>query len=387
MLRVFLDCQSLFCDFDHLRREIGFVDWVRDREVAEIHVLGTSQGTGGGGREFTLTFIGRARFAGQQDTLRFISNATDTQTEERDALTRTLKLGLVRFAAGTAIADRIVITYDAPSVDVPAVPTDDPWNFWVFEFGVGGSIRGEEQQRNYSVNGRIEANRVTEAWKVGLFARAGYDRSEFEFELDSTFINRSRNIFFRGQSVWSLGAHWSAGFVAWSDVSTFRNFRFSLQGGPSVEFNVYPYSESSRRALTIQYTVGVAYFDYDSVTVFGKESETLPKHVLEVGGGAQQPWGNVFVRVEASQFLNDPAKHRIELLGGFNLRLFRGLQLNLFGSVARVKDQINLPAGELSPEEILLRRRQLGTEFEYRVNMGFNYTFGSIFNNIVNPRF
>ncbi len=387
MLRVFLDCQSLFCDFDHLRREIGFVDWVRDREVAEIHVLGTSQGTGGGGREFTLTFIGRARFAGQQDTLRFISSATDTRAEERDALTRTLKLGLVRFAAGTAIADRIVITYDAPSVDAPAVPTDDPWNFWVFELGVGGSIRGEEQQRNYSVNGRIEANRVTEAWKIGLFARAGYNRSEFEFDSTETFINTSRNIFFRGQSVWSLGAHWSAGFVALSDVSTFRNFRLSLQGGPSVEFNVYPYSESSRRELTIQYTVGVAYFDYDSVTVFGKESETLPKHVLEVGGGAQQPWGNVFVRVEGSQFLNDPAKHRIELFGGFNLRLFRGLRLNFFGSVARVKDQINLPAGELSPEEILLRRRQLGTEFEYRINMGFNYTFGSIFNNIVNPRF
>lgn len=282
MLRVFLDCQSLFCDFDHLRREIGFVNWVRDREVAEIHVLGTSQGTGGGGREFTLTFIGRARFAGQQDTLRFISSATDTQTEERDALTRTLKLGLVRFAAGTAIADRIVITYDAPSVDVPVVPTDDPWNFWVFEFGVGGSIRGEEQQRNYSVNGRIEANRVTEAWKIGLFARAGYDRSEFEFDSTETFINTSRNIFFRGQSVWSLGAHWSAGFVVSSDVSTFRNFSFSLRGGPSVEFNVYPYSESSRRELTIQYTVGVAYFDYEERTVFDKESETLPKHVLEV---------------------------------------------------------------------------------------------------------
>lgn len=52
-----------------------------------------------------------------------------------------------------------------------------------------------------------------------------------------------------------------------------------------------------------------------------------------------------------------------------------------------MKDQINLPAAGLSPEEVLLRRRQLGTEFEYRVNMGFNYTFGSIFNNIVNPRF
>lgn len=57
-LRVFLDCQTFFCDFDHFRREIAFVNWMRDRQDAQVHILGTGQGTGGGGREFTFTFIG-----------------------------------------------------------------------------------------------------------------------------------------------------------------------------------------------------------------------------------------------------------------------------------------------------------------------------------------
>ncbi len=386
-LRVFLDCQSLHCDFDHLRREIGFVNWVRDREVAQIHVLGVSQQTGSGGREVTLNLVGRGRFVGRVDTLRFVTNTTDTDSERRDALTRALALGLVRFTVGTPIADRIEISYEAPSVDLSAGPTHDPWNFWVFEFGAGGSIRGEEQQRNYSGNGRIQANRVTEVWKLNLFGRARYSRSEFELDETETFINTSRSIFFAATSVWSLGPHWSAGFLVRSNTSTFANFDLSLDVGPAVEFSLYPYSESTRREITVQYTLSVSHFNYEEITIFDKEQETLPRHILEISVGAQQPWGNVFGRLEAGQFLDDLDKHRIELFGGFNLRVFRGLRLNLFASVARVKDQINLPAEDLSPEERLLRRRQLGTDFEYNANLSFSYTFGSIFNNIVNPRF
>src|ERR1041385_8095423 len=35
-LNVFLDC-SFFCDFDYIRTEIPFVNWVRDRTDADVH--------------------------------------------------------------------------------------------------------------------------------------------------------------------------------------------------------------------------------------------------------------------------------------------------------------------------------------------------------------
>ncbi|MFQ6046753.1 MAG: hypothetical protein ACE5PT_10425, partial [Gemmatimonadales bacterium] len=31
-LKVFLDCNAPNCDFDHFRREITWVNWVRDRQ-------------------------------------------------------------------------------------------------------------------------------------------------------------------------------------------------------------------------------------------------------------------------------------------------------------------------------------------------------------------
>ena len=70
-LRVFLDCG--FCDFDFMRTEIAFVDYVRDRQDAQVHILVTNRQTGGGGTEFTLHFIGQHDLAKLADTLTYDS--------------------------------------------------------------------------------------------------------------------------------------------------------------------------------------------------------------------------------------------------------------------------------------------------------------------------
>lgn len=41
-----------------------------------------------------------------------------------------------------------------------------------------------------------------------------------------------------------------------------------------------------------------------------------------------------------------------------------------------------MPREDIADEDVLLQRRQLGTEFE----VGFSFTFGSVTNNVVNPR-
>lgn len=75
-------------------------------------------------------------------------------------------------------------------------------------------------------------------------------------------------------------------------------------------------------------------------------------------------------------------------MNGFvQLRLFRGFSLNVNGFYSWVRDQLFLPAGAASSEEILLRQLQLETSFNYFTSIGFSYQFGSIFNKVVNPRF
>jgi len=52
-----------------------------------------------------------------------------------------------------------------------------------------------------------------------------------------------------------------------------------------------------------------------------------------------------------------------------------------------IRNQLYLARSGLSDEEILTERRQLATDSRYSISFGFSYTFGSIFNNVVNPRF
>jgi hypothetical protein len=59
----------------------------------------------------------------------------------------------------------------------------------------------------------------------------------------------------------------------------------------------------------------------------------------------------------------------------------------MYGSVTLLRDQLYLPKGGATEEEILLQRKALSTNYSYFAGIGLTYTFGSIFNNVVNPRF
>ena len=49
-------------------------------------------------------------------------------------------------------------------------------------------------------------------------------------------------------------------------------------------------------------------------------------------------------------------------------------------------DQIYLAKGDLTREQVLLRQSQLATTYRAFVYAGISYTFGSVLNNVVNPR-
>ena len=52
-----------------------------------------------------------------------------------------------------------------------------------------------------------------------------------------------------------------------------------------------------------------------------------------------------------------------------------------------IHDQLSLIKGEATLEQVLLRRTMLETNYSYYFSFGLSYTFGSIYSNVVNPRF
>ncbi len=386
-VRVFLDCRTR-CDFDHIRREIPYVNWVRDRQDAQVHLLVTSQRTGAGGRENTLAFIGLDDMAALSDTLLQISSPNDTRAEERDQLTRAIALGLMPYVARTPQASRIDIAYRAPEgPEILPAEVSDPWNYWIFRLGANGSLGGEERSSDYSISGNASANRTTLDMKTELWLYGRYAESSFELSDGSTTTAVRRDYGTSLLQVWSLGDHWSAGGTIEASHSLFSNYDLRFVAAPALEYSVWPYLESTRRQLTFLYAIGVQHADYVELTVFLETQETRPVHSLFAGLSMNEPWGNATVGLEAFQYLHDLTKHRVEFFGSLRVRLVRGLDLRVNGFIARVKDQIQLRAGEATDEEILLRQRELGTDFRYGFSFGITYRFGSIYNNAVNPRF
>ncbi len=392
-LRVFLDCPNSFCDFDYYRTEITFVNWVRERTFAQLHLLITSQSTGSG-REYTLTFIGLERFAGAQDTLRYLSHSTDTDDDIRKGLGRTMRLGLVRFASKTPLGERIEVSYSAPAQ--AAAQVKDNWNYWVFNVRVSSNFYGEHSYKNNYMSAGLSARRITEAWKIDLSTNQSYQQNDYLLPVyDSTGAQigevLSRNITrsYGGDLLVarSMGPHWSAGALGSIFSSTYSNQDLTLKFGPAVEFNIYPYSQSTRKLLALRYNLSLASFNYRDTTIFNRLSEVRATQSLTVSLDVKQPWGSAGLSVEASNYLYDFSKNHLQIFGNGNFRLFKGLSFDFFSFVNLIHDQLSIQKGGATEQQVLLRRRQLATSYSYQGFVGLRYTFGSKFANVVNPRF
>jgi hypothetical protein len=384
-IRVFLDCNS--CDFDYLRREVPFVNYVRDRKDAEVHILVTTQFTGSGGVEYTFRFIGLGRFEKVDDELKYTAAQTLTADERRRGYTEVLKLGLVRYVTSTNAADRLRLVYRPENTKAPAPQPRDPWNFWSFRIRGNGAVNGEASSKSRNVAASAIANRTTENWKINISNFLNFHTNEFTLSDGEQLTDDSHDHSLGGLVVKSLSDHWSLAGRGRVASTTFLNQDRSYRVAGGIEYSVFPYAESSRRELTLQFTTGVNHFKYLQATIYGKDRETVADGVLIGSLDVRQPWGSSGLSLEAATYFHDLKRRRLVLAGDIDIRLFKGFSLTMDGSVSRIHDQLYLRAGGATDEEILLRRRQLATNYRYRFSVGASYTFGSIFNNIVNTRF
>lgn len=378
---VYIDCDN--CDIDFIRTEIHFVNYVIDRKDSDLHILITDQKTGSNGREYTLTFLGRHEFANDNDTIVFFTQQDDTDDGRREKLVKYLKIGLLKYIAETNVAKSITINYTAPKISDVVI---DNWDYWVFKLSFRSHFNGEESYQYKYLRGSLDINRITEDWKLRFRAGTNYNEQIFSFD-DDEVVNISRGNYSRITLVKSVSEHWSVGFTGRVDNSSYSNYKLRTQFYPAIEYNIHPYSESTRKILRFLYRFGYRYTKYNEITIYDKLEEGLFKQSLDIVLELKQPWGTVETSLEGSNYFNDFSKNRISLDMELSLKLFKGFTLDLDGGYTMIHDQLNLPKSDVSDEDILLQRRQMETQYNYWGSVGISYTFGSIYNNIVNPRF
>ncbi|HUX96220.1 MAG TPA: hypothetical protein VMV47_10855 [Bacteroidales bacterium] len=380
-VKVFIDCRS--CDMNYTRQEIPFVNYVRDTHEAEVYLLVTNQPAGSGGNQYTFSFQGLQKFKGLNDTIRYTSNPDETGAIVREKKTSMIKMGLIRYVARTPYFDEIDIKN---TKEIKQHEIEDKWNNWVFELQTSPQFNAEETYNRVSFYNSFRINRVTPDIKLEMeLDQFTNKQSYIEDDVTTEYLVSSKAI--QNLLVKSLGNHWSAGLRLDLESSTSRNYDMNLDFLPTIEYDIYPYSEATHRQFRIMYSIGYEYSNYTDTTIYNMTVEGLFNHSLRAAYQIQKKWGSINLSASGSNYLGDFSKNRFGFWGYTRIRIIKGLSLSVNAGLSYINNQINLAKGELSEAERLLRLKQQATNYYMNGGVSLSYTFGSIYNNVVNPRF
>ena len=389
LLSVYLDCRS--CDGFFIRSEINFINFVRDQADAEVHLIVTSQGTGAGGRKFNIEFIGLNDFAELSNTLSYTSFDSDTYDEERTGLVKTIRLGFIPFLAERNSLTNFDLTYSGSSNIQTQTTKKDPWNSWIFEVGGNTWFSGEENSEDLSLNGRVRINKTTDDIKIRINYNENYSREIYRSTDDDgnrtedVFTTQNRNAF--GLLAFTINDHWSVGSYMSTGTSTRDNIDFRIGATPAVEYSFYPYSDYARREVTLRYGLFSSYYDYTERTIYNEVEEFLVRQELNFSMDYTKPWGGIEARVNARSYLHDFSKNRIGTGFVVDMRIVRGLSIYFDVNYQWINDQLSISAEGVTDKEAIADTQQQLTSYQFWGRVGFEVTFGSIYNNVVNTRF
>jgi hypothetical protein len=307
-----------------------------------------------------------------------------------------LKLGLTPYITKTDMARHITVQMktDKPANEVKkdsAGIKKDPWNYWVFQANVNGSINSEEVYKSSSLNGDFSANRVTEELRIGFSFNGGKSKSVYEFEDDNGVFQkltiRNDNYDASHHLIKSLTDHWSWGYEAKLSRNSFSNIKAQPVLRTGIEYNIFPYKQVNTKYFTIGYILDFRRNSYFDTTLFDKTKETLAGHTLQAKLTINQKWGTIRLGAEYHNYFHNWKYLNLETNADLNIRISGGLSVFLYTAARLIRDQIFLPKEGASVQDVLARRRQIATGYQVFNHFGISYRFGSKLNNFVNPRF
>jgi hypothetical protein len=391
-IKLFIDCSNVWCDQTYIRSEINIIDFLLDRVSADVHMLITSQSLGNGGDRYQLIFYGQKRFAGMRDTLRFNMPPLATEVEIREKMLTNIKIGLVPYIAKTDQVSYLKFDLKKNEDDEEKLEdTTDAWNYWVFRLGANGNINTDQNYLNTNFNGNFSANRTTEQTRIDFRISTGKNRSVFKYENEDgeeesfTVLNTNYNI--NHTLVKSISDHWSYGYYFFLRNSTFSNIQNSFRYIPAIEYNIFPYKDVNNKYFAIGYGLDLRHNNYYEETIYNRMNENLIGHSARIVTSFNQKWGTLSSSVYYDAFFHDLKQMSLEINIQADVRLTGNLSFWAFAFGGLTRNQVFIPKGGTSVEDVLSRRRQLASGYNFGTFFGISYRFGSMLNNFVNPRF
>lgn len=393
-----INCQT-YCDIDFLKTRINSVNYIIDRFEANVYLMIISEATGSG-EKVNLLFEGQKEFKGINDTISYFILDTETTDITRERMVSRIKLGLVPYFTHTPFASALEITLPErdSTIGSPESIATDKWKNWIFSIGTSGNYNKDDYQSSRSVRGSVSAGKTTEKIKISSNNSLAASTSRWVFEEEEIIVNRNRASTFN-QVVFSIGNRFAAGGNVSAGYDQYNNHRFYFRVKPAVEYNVFPYKESVKKMLTINYSAGPAYYRYIDTSYYGiGEAEWLVEQYLSVNSKITQKWGEIELAGGWSTYLNSFTLEGKKIHGtdinnywifeSVSFQILKGLSIYLGSSFGFTQGVLpNIPQKDFTQEDLITNSRVYPTSKSLYLFWGLNYRFGSKTSNIVNPRF
>lgn len=380
-INLFLDCSS--CDIDYIKNEIVFVNYMRDIADADLHLLITTAQAGSMGVEFILSFKGLKGFSGTQFQLKYVASLYETEANINSRIVKEIKMGLAPFLSQTCIEGSFDISYTEKEAKRLK---SDKWGNWTFTTELSAGLKGEEHKSSQEGKVLLDIDKVVDEYKNNLTGFITLNREEYS--LDGEEIKSNYNEYGLTQLyVHSLNDYFSLGGLLSYKSSTYTNMEHELEISPAIEYNIFPYREYYEHEFSFLLRPFLKYNNYFEETIYDKFRETLSGEELQIAFSQVKEWGSCDLSLTTLHYFYDLSKNRITFDAKISVRLFSGFSITFGGNIAMIRDQIYLAKVGSSTEEVLLAQRELETSYNYSTSLGISYTFGSLYNNVVNTRF
>ena len=163
-----------------------------------------------------------------------------------------------------------------------------------------------------------------------------YATSKYVLE-NETITGLTSGKYIEALVVKSVNEHWSWGGSFELFSSYYNNMERAIELSPALEYNLFPYSESTRKQLRFLYTVDLKHNTYIDTTLYGKTEEALMSQSLAIALGVKQPWGSINASIEGSHYFHDFTLNQVSLNSRLNFRLFKGFSVNLWSSAFTIR--------------------------------------------------
>ena len=377
-IKVYLDCR---CDENYIKQETPFLEYVRDQDLADAEIFIRDERNPTGSRSFEIKIDGNNEYKEISSTTTAVGYANDTSSTLRDKLLNKLKLALVPFLD----KGNYTLQLDVDSNFEDLTVYDDKWKNWVFELSGSYNNDKEESRQTNRYDIEFEIDKLTEDWRIGIEISRNESNRKF-YSNNNEYTSNRKTTSLRGRIVRSISDHFSAGGFFGIYQNTFENIDLNRYLAPAIEYSFYPYKDVLSKEITLAYRIGFGKRNYIERTIYGFEKQSLSSQTLSLNIRFRQKWGNISSYLNATQFLNDGTKKRFSLRSDLDIRVYEGLAVRLSGNVNLIREQYSLAAGNTSIEDLLLQQREIATDYRTNFSIGLSYTFGSIYNSIINTR-